>query len=253
MRIETFVSRLARRSVDGLAQRIPDIVRTIADGTDTDGLVVVVYLLQRKEVWQAHAYSRPVSARVFEQTGRQWDFVQTFGAPPDLPGRFRLIRMAFGMREPFPRRFEDAYAWRWRCETFDDLLALTFAHELHHFRKYHLGLHPREGEQAACRWALARARTCGFHVEGVRGRARQRRPVPGRRRWSDATLRHFELLRSLPPGAPIRVAHDTGRARCRGGCALKVRNLRRDSYRMAIRTPDGREWHWPMQWLDPLP
>jgi len=245
MRVYVFTSRGAARRSGNIEHRTLSVLETIADGTDTRDLIVAVYLLKRKDFWQAHTYTRPVTRAVFQRTGKRWDFVLRFEPPPALPDRFPLVRMALGTRDAYPRTSTDVYGWRLRCERFEDLLAYAFAHELHHFRKYHLGLHPRQGEQAACRWALGRAAKTGFSVTGVRIRS-ERRP---RRRSPQPLPPHYESLRALPPGTELTIVRDSGRRRYVGQRAIKVRNLRRNSYRMAVRTPDGREWRWPMQWL----
>jgi len=37
-----------------------------------------------------------------------------------------------------------------------------------------------------------------------------------------------------------------------GQTAIKIRALRRNSKRLAIKTADGHPWHWPMAWLEPV-
>ena len=62
--------------------------------------------------------------------------------------------------------------------------------------------------------------------------------------------KHFAHLRSLPPGEQLVITRDDNpRSGYVGLRAVKIRTLRRNSFRIAIRTPDGKEWHWPMQWL----
>ena len=295
MRIQVFAARGAVPGKSSLVDRIPVVLESLAKDTETHALVVAVYLLARRGLWQADTHTVMVTPSVFTRDSKRWDFVRRFGTPPGLPDRFQLVRMAFGMRASYPRTIMDTYDWQLRCEWFEDPLAYTFAHELHHYRRYHLDRHPGEGEQAACRWALERARAAGYRVEGTRTEPRKRRrrppervalpkgPNPDRLRrvkraasrlsrddlrdlsqWTRDRLAadrsahaptaedfHVRTLRSLPPGAPLLIVNDEGGSRYVGQTAAKVRNLRRDSYRMAVRTPDGREWHWPMQWLKP--
>jgi len=297
MRVHVFASSGAVRRSSNIQTRILHILDALAHDTNTQGLIVAVYLLRRRDFWQAHAYTDTVTPAAFIRTGKEWAFVQRFQIPPGLPERFQLIRMAFGMLAPYPRTLTDVYDWELRCDRFEDLLAYTFAHELHHFRRYHLGLHPGEGEQSACRWALETAAKAGFSAQGTRLRPRRKRrkrtrkevhlPAdmnPGllrriklsashlsledlrdlnkwiRDRMAAATRRpersrlaqHFERLRSLPQGAELLIIRDNGRGAYLGRTAVKVRNLRRNSYRLSVRTPDGKEWHWPMQWLKSL-
>lgn len=227
--------------------RVRTAVETIAQGTDTRGLVVAAYALGRRDFWHAHTYTRKMTSAVFRLTGRNWAFVRRFPVPGGLPARFPLIRMAFGMRDSFPRTIQDVYGWELRCERFEDLAAYTFAHELHHFRRYHLGLHPGEGEQTTCRWALAQAAEAGYRVTGRKHKC-GRKPKPKKQL---PLPQHFVDIRALPPGAELRLMRDSGRrSKYVGQRAVKVRTLRRNSYRVAVRTLDGRDWLWPMQWLE---
>ena len=223
----------------------PDVMRRLAEGTQTDNLVVAVYLMARRLGWEAHAMIDEMPRRRFCPSRGRWAFTRRFGRPDDVPERFHIIRMCFGMRRRYPAKFDDIHGWRLRCADFNAHLAYTFAHELHHHRRYSLGLHPGEGEQGACRWAVAHAKVLGFHLEGKRLARPKRRP----KRSTVAGTPHFERLRALPEGAPLLILRDNNGSRYIGQTAVKVRALRRNSTRMAVRTPDGREWHWPMQWL----
>jgi hypothetical protein len=184
------------------------------------------------------------------------------------------------------------YGWQVSCPDFSGHLAYLFAHELHHFRRHHLGMHPGEGEQSACRWALARMIEADFDVTGERVQTGRRKVKPlklsGRRRpkllkkikknarrlneedlkalqrWTRKRLKraraggalspaeaHFEALRALPDGTELVITGDDRRSGYLGQQAVKVRTMRRNSTRMVIRTRDGQEWRWPMQWLKP--
>jgi len=293
MRVYTFDIR--RRAA--VAQRHEGIVRVltrIADGTRTDDLVASVYI-RRGSDWFAHMGIEWMPPDGFSHAGGCWSFVRRFAQPPDLPKRFKLIRIAIGSAISYPGTMSDRYGWQIRCATFEDHLAYVFAHELHHFRRYHLDLHAREGEQASCRWAVDRAREAGFAVEGSRvvepGRRRRKKaPLPDGRRpellkrikdaatglcledlrdlggWARSRIReaghqptkgkwddHFDALRALPPGACVLIVGDDDRQRYLGETAVKIRNLRRNSPRLSVRTSDGKEWHWPMQWLSAPP
>ena len=250
MNLTLSIARGAVSKGENFHRKIPAVLDAIADGTDTHHLVIALYLLRRQDFWHAHTYTHPVTPTVFEKTGNIWAFVRRFEPPPALPKRFQLIRMAFGMQDPFPRTITDIYGWRLQCERFEDLLAYTFGHELHHFRRYHLGLHLREGEQSACRWALDIAAAAGYRVTGVRLPRKKKKPrKPTRSPWPAHLREHFERLRDFPAGVELTITRDSARSPYPGQSAVKVRNLRKNSCRMAVRTPDGREWHWPMQWL----
>jgi len=125
---------------------------------------------------------------------RQWAFVRSFKPPEDLPEQY--IRMVFGTAARYPQKSRNNHGWQLRFRGFDDHVAYLFAHELHHFRRRHLGMHPGEGEQSACRWAVQRATETGFRVEGVRIRSR-RRCKTGNRNIRIETKRNPQLLRRL--------------------------------------------------------
>lgn len=136
----------------------------IATTTDTENLVVAVYLTRGKQ-WAGHLLRNPVTPERFSRKRGRWAFTRTFQTPKALPERFALIRLKLGMQAG-GKSFADAYGWSYRCGDFYfDGVANLFAHELHHYRRWHLGLHPRESEHSANRWALARAKEAGFQVE----------------------------------------------------------------------------------------
>ena len=285
---------LAKTGTDEAGLRA--ILECIADGTDTTDLVVAVYLRKRLGDWEAHSLTETIGPEDFFCVRGEWDFVETFPRPADLPDRFQLIRIILGMRRRYPATETDIYDWEVTYETFADHLAHTFAHELHHYRRQRLDLHPGEGEQGACKWALQRAQAAGFQVSGLRVPVKKRRkavkrklrlPVELRpwllrriklsashlceadlrqlRRWirrrldSVASQRksvkleeHYGRLRKLPDGTPVYITSDDDAPGYTGQTAVKVRSLRRNSPRMLVRTADGREWHYPMEWLEPV-
>jgi len=294
MRLYVFAEKGALAKTGGGEERIREILERIAEGTDTTNLVVAVYLRSRLGDWEAHSLTELIGPGDFLSVRGEWDFVEDFATPPGLPDRFLLVRIILGMRRRYPAAETDIYGWELTFEGFEDHLAHTFAHELHHFRRHHLGLHPGEGEQSACKWALQRAQAAGFQVSGLRvpePRRRKRRkrklrlPVELRpwllrriklsaahlceadlrelRTWirrrldavaaqrKDTRLQeHFEKLRKLPQGAPVYIRSDDASPGYTGQTAVKIRNLRRDSPRMLIRTADGEEWNYPMESLE---
>jgi hypothetical protein len=186
------------------------------------------------------------------QTGRgHWDLTRRFSAPEDLPERYKLIRMRLDPDlEAFPRTERDGYHWLFAYRSFSDQVATLFAHELHHFRRHHLNLHPREGEQSANRWALETVLRLGFSVEG-RPVRRPRKPqtkfrtlLPGLRRWADPHRR----LKSLKAGARLLITHDP-RGDYEGQITFLIRPARANAKRVVLRTPDGKTWRWPMAWV----
>lgn len=270
-----------------------NVLERVARTTDTDDLVVAVYLLNGHSNWKGLCKVGGLARGDFARKSRGWSFVKRFPLPDDLPRRFQLIRLSFGMAGTYPQNVSDVYGWEVHCPNFAGHLAYTFAHELHHFRRYHLRMHPGEGEQRACQWALTRMVEARFPVRGERVRMRRRRApkaiklkvranpelleavkTDARRlgiedlqelqRWTRERIaaaragtpptqleKHMNRLRELPAGARVLITGDDRRGLYLGQRAVKVRTLRRSSTRMVIRTADGQEWRWPMQWLEP--
>ena len=294
MRVCVFAENGALAKVGASEADITGLLEDLADDTDTTDLVVAVYLLRRNAAWEAHLHEEMIGPGEFCRVRGEWGFVQRFGTPEGLPERFQLVRIALGVRRAYPEREIDIYGWEMTFGSFRDHLAYTFVHELHHFRRDHLGGHKGEGEHSATKWALGRLQHAGFDVHGLRLPVKRRRrarkkelrlpeevsPEALRRtklsalrlsaedlrrldRWIRRRLaasgrqtrsvkleRHFEKLRGLPEGAPVLIRSDDSPGGYTGQLAVKVRSLRRNSPRMQIRTADGREWHWMMEWLD---
>lgn len=280
-------NRLGEKSVSA-------VLKKVADKTITADLVVALYILPRTSWTGGAAYVRQwVTPDKFCARRGKWTFAQRFGTPADLPPRFKLIRMLLrGDIKQYPLTERDRYDWQHRYATVSDHVALLFAHELHHYRRYHLGLHPREGEHSANLWALEHVQFLGFDVESRRFPSRKRRrkprrfsvmelfnPLIGAKRanlpaFSDSyswqkivmsasqhlqaqtpekllasQMPHFERLRSLPAGSKLKVAYDpTGRYQ--GKQVYLIRPMRRNSVRIVVETADGKQWRWPMAWLE---
>ena len=291
MQVYVFAARGALTAAGQDEAGLAAHIRRIAETTDTRGLVVALYLLNGHSNWKAHTFVEAAPRAEFARRRPGWAFVERFGTPPGLPERLWLIRMAFGMATSYPQMVSDVYGWQIECPAFCDHLAYMFAHELHHFRRYRLGLHGREGEQAACKWALKRAGEAGYAVRGerepprvspraaIRSMPEQARPdllrsverEAARLSFDDLTvlqkwvrdrlnaarqameegpeMRRFEELRALPDGTMLLIVGADQPARYLGQTAVKIGTLRRSSYRLAVRTEDGQEWYWPMQWL----
>lgn len=155
-------------------EAIRTVLEKVAATTDVRELVVAVYLRSCSTIWGGeHVVEWLEPESLCRRAGRDWSFVRSFEPPTDLPQRFKLIRMVFGTSARYPKTTVDGYGWKERFERFEDHLANLFAHELHHYRRHHLGLHPGEGEQSACRWGVARAQEAGFSVRAVRVRRRR--------------------------------------------------------------------------------
>ena len=123
----------------------------IAESTDTSCLVTALYFIPGVKLTRGVYIRQWMDPHIF-QTGRgKWAFTRRFPVPENLPDRFRLIRMRLdGRVGQFPREDDDAYGWRFKYQRPEDHLAALLAHELHHYRRYHLNLHEKEGEQSPC-------------------------------------------------------------------------------------------------------
>jgi len=265
------------------------VLKNIASDTLTDDLVVAVYLTRGRRHWMGRYDRQWQHPCIFYNARGKWEFTKGLPAPSGLPSRFKLIRMALPANGKYPMTTNDYYGWEEKLENFESHLAVLFAHELHHYRRYHLALHEREGEQSANRWARNRALKCGYALTAVRSQPPrkslahalnhsdpallkrvkalasklERADLAALQEWTAKRLAtgtpshrlstkqlHAERLRALPPGTMLRIIKDSPRQKYLGRMAEKVRNLRSDSPRMAVRTSDGKEWHWPMSWLD---
>ena len=175
-------------------QGVPAVLEKIGEGTDTRELVIAVYFLNGTAIWLAHAFTGDLTSGNFVRRRGKWAFTRKFGTPSDLLAQYSLVRMAFGTSARYPRTTTDRHGWKLRCESFEAHLAYVFAHELHHFRRHHLGYHSGEGEQGACRWGLERAKEAGYQVDG-----RRVKPLPKRRakKVSAPAGKNPQLLKQL--------------------------------------------------------
>jgi len=229
-------------------ERIRADLNCLARETDTGNLVTAVYLVQDKRHSFGTAYTKIFNPHMFSATRGKWKFTSQYTLPSSLPSRYRLIRICLGLPAAFPAEEQDIYGWKLRYSSLYDKLAFIFAHELHHFRRYHLGLHPREGEHSANRWALNRAAECGFSVKGER--CKQQRP---KRRAVHRlpSMDKYKEFRHLKQNARVKITIDPKR-RYINREAVVVRPIRTNSKRIVIQTPDGRQWRWPMEWCSPV-
>ncbi len=230
------------------AQVIFDVLNKVSAGTDTRDLIVAFYSQNhlphhhrgRACVAQWVAPGQFTTARGYWQITKQWH------TPKDLPEQFKLIRMLL-VADPrlYPKKETDIYGWQFKYNAFEDHLALLYAHELHHFRRYHLGLHPKEGEQKANQWALQHCQSLGFHVTGQRiFKNAFKKKKSYRHMFSDP----FKSFRDVKAGEKVQIIKDPLN-RYTGQDAEVIRTIRSNSKRMVIRTSDGKSWRWPMNWL----
>lgn len=260
------------------------IIERVSNETDVSDLVVSVYF-SKSTAWtggvaMVRQWQSP--PKFINRRGR-WNITCRFGTPTDLPSNFKLIRLLLPANlSIYPKTETDIYHWQHTFATWQDHLAHLYAHELHHFRRYHLGLHPREGEHSANRWAQQTVDRLEFNVKSERlktvpkkvkkktitfsmvvnpmdfGYASMDRismakltfslSTKTKKKYTTEKLKQFDQLRQLAPGETVNIAFDPTQ-RYLGQKATVIRVMRKNSVRMVIRTQDGKEWRWPLAWL----
>ncbi len=228
---------------------LTDLFDRISDGTDTSDLVLSNYILSRYSWSGGIAYARNwLTADKFVTRHGRWKFTSLFKIPKDLPNAFKLIRMELGIRRlSYPLCQFDRYGWKLTYESLLDHVAFIFAHELHHFRRYHLGLHPHEGENSANQWALDRLHRLNFHVNGTKLIQPNRRRISALR-FAAKLLDPFKRYRSLTAGDRVMIQYDP-KGYYQGHIVPVIRPVRSNSRRVVIETADGKQWRWPLEWI----
>lgn len=225
----------------------------IADGSKTADLIVANYLLQQNSWSGGIAFARDwLTPRQFISQRGRWKFTQKFGVPLDLPDAYKLIRLHFGIKNlAYPLRQIDRYGWELSYASFTDHIAFLFAHELHHFRRFHLGLHAREGENLANKWALERVQQLNFKVNG----GKLAMPARGKKSshffWG-GLFDPYQKFRILRAGDSLLIRFDP-QGRYQHQMATVVRPLRKNSRRIVLETRDGKQWRWPVEWIAMVP
>lgn len=249
MKIVVFGTRSRYSGSNDELRHITQTLLKVAHNTDTRHLVTAVYLLPGENQNRGTAYVRHWCSKHNFSTNRgKWYFTTRWPVPNDLPDQFKLIRMRLDSHPShYPKKELDTYGWYFTYETFHDHLATLFAHELHHYRRYHLGLHPKEGEQSANRWALLHVQKSGFKVRAEKlpvKRKKQRKDWKKRLPFLDP----YHAYRHFRSGDRLMVVHDP-RKQYEGQMVEVIRPIRSNSKRMVVRTPDGKTWRWPINWL----
>jgi len=233
-------------------ERIRTCLQKIADTTNTSGLIVTLYLLPGAAQTRGAAYvQKNLTPRNFTTGRGKWAFTRKFPPPGDLPAHYKLIRLRIdSSSKRYPFRERDIYGWEFYYPCFYDHLATLFAHELHHFRRYHLDLHPREGEQSANKWAVQHVRALGYGIK-----ARKVKKKKQKKSKYSTLLQKFPLLdpyldfRQLKPADQVRITYDPSRKYGNQTATVK-RSIRSNSKRLVITTRDGKNWRWPMEWIE---
>lgn len=187
------------------ADEIKSVLHRVARETDTEVLVVALYLVHKSKWTGGTAYVRTwlAPAKFLPKRGK-WAALGFSHLPDDLPPRFKLIRMALRANPSlYPLTETDRYQWQHSYRKFQDHLAHLFAHELHHYRRYHLGMHPREGEHSANKWALQHVKKLGFQVHSIR------LPQRRKKRKRQKKLSFLSILNPMDfyqlPGEALRI------------------------------------------------
>jgi len=235
---------------DITTSEITDVLTSISSDTNTEGLILALYLVGKNSGSGGVAYVRNwLTQKQFISHRGRWSFAVKFPVPNDLPEKFKLIRLQFGVNYlKYPLRQQDSYGWELNYKSFEDHLAFLFAHELHHFRRYHLGFHPREGENSANRWAINHVRELNFQVSGEKINSRKKKSKFSKLFQTKIGFDPFKKFRNLKSGDKIVIKYDP-RGRYQNESVTVVRSVRRNSRRIVIETGDGKSWRWPMEWV----
>ncbi|MBN1349693.1 hypothetical protein JXJ21_09805 [candidate division KSB1 bacterium] len=256
MRIYSFTEQRLIKKLRVNTREVDVTLNRVSESTDTSDLVVSVYLIEAKSWAGGTAYAKTWQhSDTFATHRGHWKITSLFETPADLPSKFKLIRLAPICKfKSYPMTQKDSYGWEYRYESFADHLGMLFAHELHHFRRFHLGLHPGGGEKSANQWALTHIQALGFQVKGYfADREKQKKQRERRQQLRQQRLRKdpFRAFRLLEKGAKLLIRYDPG-GRYQQQIAVVERPIRPNSRRMVIRTSDNKIWRWPMDWLQTL-
>ena len=229
--------------------KVRKIFYQIADGTNTQDLIIANYFLNRNSWSGGIAYARDwLSPKQFVTYRGRWKFTQKFATPNDIPGSFKLIRLQFGIKAiKYPLCQIDRYGWKLTYSSFIDHVAFLFAHELHHFRRYHLGFHDREGENMANKWAIAKVQKLNFNVEGIK-LAQRKKKKKSSRFLTKIVFDSYKKFRSLAAGDKLLIKYDP-KGHYQNQVATVIRPIRKNSKRIVVETNDGKQWRWPLEWI----
>jgi len=230
-------------------EEISNILKNISYDTNTDDLILAIYFIRLNSGNGGVAYVRNwLTQNEFISYRGRWNFTKNFSTPHDLPEKFKLIRLQFSTDYlQYPLRQQDSYNWEHSYSTFKDHLAFLFAHELHHFRRFHLGFHHREGENSANKWAIQRAQKLNFKVAG-------KKILPPKKTSFSKFIQahiHFDIYkkyRKLVTGDQLIIKFDP-QGRYLNEPVTVVRPIRKNSRRIVVKTNDGKQWRWPMEWV----
>ncbi len=247
MKVHIFSDENPSRYFEIDLDQIKHVVETVARDTEAGDLVLAIYFL-KKSPWIGGTYFRNWMEPADFITGRgRWNITKKFQHSIQLPVKYKLIRLLFDLRmNTYPLTQNDRYGWIIKYESFSDHLAFLLAHELHHFRRYHLGMHVKEGEQSANKWALNHTYGLGFNVSGRKISGHKKKKHFNNHIFSK--FDPYKKFRNLNTGSKLLIHFDP-HGRYLNECAEVVRPIRGNSKRIVIKTSDGKAWRWPMDWL----
>jgi len=273
----------------GGVSEVQRVFVTIAGGTPTEDLVVALYLTPWGNDWAGVYCGARKNANDFTVGQGRWSAIHGFSLPPDLPPQYKLIRMKFGMcGRRYPRHERDRYGWEYSYPSFAAHLAHLFAHELYHYRR-EIGLESGGEQAACkwsderattvgfvvsskrlpCKRRLRTPaiaslpagvtaayfdrmlrvlnRLTPAQLKDLQAHAGARVNELDRRERYRAVTDHVLQIKSLPSGAEIHIRPGV-RDTFAGQAVTKIGNLR-SNRRVQVRTPDGKEWRYPISWL----
>jgi len=250
MKIYYFSDTEWKQKLRHTKSELTEIFNQIANGTNTDMLVVATYLLGKSSSSGGIAFARDwLTDKQFLSFRGRWKFTQEFSIPHDIPETFKLIRLHFGIKNSkYPLCQIDRYGWKLTYSSFRDHLAFLFAHELHHYRRYHLRLHHGEGENSANRWALYRLNQLNFQIEGFKLPRGNKKKNISRLVQQHIIFDPYKKYRSLHSGDKLLIKYDP-RGHYQGEIVAVVRPIRKNSRRIVVETADGKLWRWPLEWI----
>jgi len=249
MKVYYFADTDWKNHLDISTDELTSVLTPVSSGTDIKDLVLAVYMINRNIASSGVAYVQNwLTQKQFITFRGRWNITKNFPTPNDLPIKYKLIRLQFGINYlHYPLRQQDSYGWELSFNTFIDHFAFLYAHELHHFRRFHLGFHPREGENSANKWALQKVRELGFDVAGEKLSHKTRKGI-SKRIQSKLYFDRFKKFRQLNQGDRLIIKYDP-QGRYQSEAATVLRPIRKNSRRIVVKTNDGKHWRWPMEWV----
>ena len=249
MKVYYFADTDWKKNLKISTNELTDVLTDVASDTNTKDLILALYLIRNKSASSGIAYVQNwLTHKQFITYRGRWNITKNFSTPNNLPDKYKLIRLQFGTDYlQYPLRQQDRYGWELTFKTFIDHFAFLFAHELHHFRRFHLRFHPREGENSANKWALKKIQDLGFDVAGEKLSHKRRKGI-SKRIQSKLYFDRFKKFRQLDQGDRLIIKYDP-QGRYQSEAATVLRPIRKNSSRIVVKTNDGKHWRWPMEWI----